>query len=366
MPTKIEWASTINNDGSVTPGETWNPLIGCTKISKGCENCFAIRTAWIRQHNPKMKEKYEGTVVKTKNGSLNWTGKINMHNLSFAKPLKQKKPTTYFVNSMSDLFHESVPFEFIKEVYEIIAKCQRHTFQILTKRPEIAESFYKEYPQFAYMRNCWLGTSVENQTTAYERIPALIRIPTEIRFLSCEPLLGPLNISPWLRSDGICQMCGGEGKVPSWLGNPTTCGYCNGEDSQMQGLSPISWVIYGGESGSKARGVHPDWFRSLRDQCLKYKIPQFFKQWGEYYTAYQTMTTGEPVFKMYHSYLHFQQKDWVNKGDICLSIDGTRCEIGFDFSKCAYPVVILSKVGKKKAGNLLDGIEYKQLPVVLP
>lgn len=303
---KIEWT-----------GETWNPLIGCDKVSEGCKNCYAIQTAWIRMHNPVMKEKYAGTVEKTANGKLNWTGKISMHFDSLKKPVLNKMPTTYFVNSMSDLFHKDVDFNFIYKVFEIMLLSPQHTFQVLTKRAErlsILKDVYfhlkRNYNHSVLpLPNVWLGVSVENQKAADERIPYLLQVPAAVRFLSCEPLLGPVEFSNVTnRSDVIAQ-----------LGKPA--------------LSGIDWVICGGESGPESRPMHPDWARSLRDQCKAADVPFFFKQWGEWHPYQEDM---ENLFGPDYSLLkHFSFKNTNT---------------------------IMYKVGKKKAGRLLDGKEWNEYP----
>ncbi len=302
---KIEWT-----------GETWNPVIGCDKVSPGCKNCYAIRTAWIRLHNPKMKERYAGTVEKSEAGNINWTGNINMVEEVLMKPLKTKKPTVFFVNSMSDLFHKNVPFEFIDKVFAVMALCPQHTFQVLTKRADRMYEYFNSAGrmgkiwhcarvnelrmgisnrfemEFSYpLPNVWLGVSVENEDVLKERIIYLADVPAAVRFLSCEPLLGPVDLWPWLQLTHN-----------KWTGKPG---------------SIINWVICGGESGPGARPMHPDWARSLRDQCKRAGVPFFFKQWGEYSPGLVPGNGDEPEY---------------------------------------------FKVGKKVAGRLLDGVLHDEFP----
>lgn len=285
MASKIEWTE-----------ETWNPVLGCDKISEGCKNCYAINTAWIRQHNPKMAERFSGLVEKTESGKLNWTGKINLLGMEvLTKPLRKKKPTMYFVNSMSDLFHEDVPFTFIDRVFAIMKACPQHTFQILTKRPWLmAEYFRGNTPQaiddatlqlmedgaqigesLALVQmngtegwplpNVWMGVSVENQKAADERIQYLNFIHAAVKFLSCEPLLGPVDFEKAI------------GDSLKWhVGGLKNC---------------ISWVIVGGESGHHARPMHPDWVRSIRDQCKEAGVPFFFKQGSKDWPDYKNYNT---------------------------------------------------------------------------
>ena len=223
-----------------------------------------------------------------------------------------------FVNSMSDLFHESVSFEFIYEVITAIEFSPQHIFQILTKRPVTAMLFARWYKNkrkgWPLPRNIWLGVSVEDQKTADERIPTLLQVPAAVKWLSVEPMLGKINIRKYLQYDcdcGICNFCNG-GKAPNM----------------------IDWVVVGGESGPNARPMHPDWARFIRDQCKAAGIPFFFKQWGEWFpTAYIKKYPSDKNDEFYVAKL------WYADG---------------------YPA--MAKVGKKKAGNLLDGIRYEEYP----
>lgn len=292
MSSKIEWTN-----------ETWNPVIGCDKISAGCKNCYAIRTAWIRMHNPKMAGRYAGTAEKTAGGELNWTGKLNLVKEVLHKPLDKKKPSMYFVNSMSDLFHDAVPFEFIDSVYDTMDAANWHIFQVLTKRAERMGEFYQwkaagnglrftTWP----LKNVWIGVSTENQETADSRLLHLHNIDAVVKFISAEPLLGPIDLSKE---------------------------YIVGKGSVAMGLL-IDWVIVGGESGPGSRPMHPDWARSLRDQCKEAGVAFFFKQWG----AYKLAEEGDTEIAYAYN-------------------DGT----------------MLTKPGKKNAGRLLDGKLYDEFPV---
>lgn len=248
---KIEWTE-----------DTWNPVTGCTRVSAGCDHCYAARISHRLAHT----KAYEGLTVLNSKGDRHFNGTVRLLPERLADPIKRKRPTTWFVNSMSDLFHERVPFEFIDKVMGVMALCQRHTFQVLTKRTQrMAE--YLNTPQrsqlvdasmldVAYdknldpmnlprvvlpLPNVWFGTSIENQATADERIPLLRECPAAVRFLSCEPLLGPLDLN-------------------RYLGNG------------------IDWVIVGGESGAKFRYMEPGWARSLFSQCVRSNTRFFMKQ----------------------------------------------------------------------------------------
>ena len=204
-------------------GSTWNPVTGCSKISPGCKNCYAERMA------------KRLTAMGQRNYQQGF--KVACHEHALELPLHWKKPQTIFVNSMSDLFHKEVPEDFILKIFEVMEEASWHTFQVLTKRSErlleLSESI--KWPD-----NVWCGVSVENQDCVY-RIDHLRRIPSAIRFISFEPLLGPLI----------------------------------GLD-----LTNIDWVIVGGESGPGARPMKKSWVIEVRNQCIEAGVPFFFKQWG--------------------------------------------------------------------------------------
>ena len=251
--TAIEWTDA-----------TWNPVTGCTKASAGCDHCYAETFA----------ERWRGTPGHYFENGFD----VQLRPDKLDQPLRWTKPRRIFVNSMSDLFHDQVPDEYIARVFAVMALAPQHTFQLLTKRhgrmrsllrsnefrgavareasDRAGEPPFEPCPTFHRVRsgwplpNVWLGVSVENQQWADIRIPALIDTPAAVRFLSCEPLLGPVVL-----------------KGPS-------VGF------------GIDWVIVGGESGRGARPMHPDWARSLRDQCHTAGVPFLFKQWGEWLPEY--------------------------------------------------------------------------------
>jgi protein gp37 len=210
-PTNIDWTDA-----------TWNPSTGCDPVSPGCDHCYAAALAKRLQAagNPRYRNGFAVT--------LHWD-KID-------EPLRWHKPRRIFVNSMSDLFHRKIPLEFIQAVFATMKQAHWHTFQILTKRAARAAHLA---PYLPWPDNVWMGVSVEDQRRT-SRIDYLRQIPATLRFLSCEPLLGPLNLD----------------------------------------LRGIHWVITGGESGPRFRPCHPDWVRSIRDQCLATGIPFFHKQWS--------------------------------------------------------------------------------------
>lgn len=213
---------------------TWNPVAGCAVLSPGCTNCYAMRMA--RRLEAMGHEKYKN-LTRISGGRSKWTGKIRLDEQSLYAPTKWSRGRKVFVNSMSDLFHESVPIEFIERVFDVMNKTPRHTYQILTKR---AERLQEISNQLEWQDNVWMGVSVENQDFSY-RVDCLRKTRAKIKFLSIEPLIGPIdNIN----------------------------------------LDGIDWVIVGGESGPNARPIKPEWVYSIRDECQRLNIPFHFKQWG--------------------------------------------------------------------------------------
>ena len=218
--TGIEWCNA-----------TWNPIRGCTRVSRGCDNCYAERTA-TRFSGEGLA--YDG--LATADG--NWTGQILVVDHMMNQPIRWTRPRRIFVNSMSDLFHANVPLEAVERIYDVMGRASRHQFQVLTKRPRRMLELVPRPPH----PNVLHGVSVEDQAAADLRIPTLLEVPSARRFLSVEPLLGPVDLRPW--------------------------------------LSCLDWVIVGGESGPGARPMDPEWVRDLREQCVGAGVPFFFKQWG--------------------------------------------------------------------------------------
>lgn len=279
--TKIEW--TQGDDG--TPGATWNPVTGCTKVSPGCDHCYAETFA----------ERWRGTPGHHFQNGFD----VTLRPERLDQPLRWRKPRRIFVNSMSDLFHDAVPDLFIEQVFDVMEEAKRHTFLVLTKRHARMRSFVRRREQreedyalafennpvparrtcpaakFARQRadnppaNIWLGVSVEDQKWADIRIPALLETPAAVRFISAEPLLGPVNLAPWLPvpRGAFCE--------PHWswkCGGDINGGKCRQER--------ISWVIAGGESGPGARPLEENWVRAITWQCRTTRVPVFVKQLG--------------------------------------------------------------------------------------
>lgn len=202
---------------------TWNPVTGCSKISNGCKHCYAERMA--KRLHAMGSERYS-------NGF-----RLTLHRDLVDAPKIWKKPRLVFVNSMSDLFHEAVPTEFIRQIFETMVDCPQHTFQVLTKRSERLRELRAVLP---WPSNVWMGVSVED-SRVIKRVVDLQAVPAQVRFLSCEPLIGPLEVLP---------------------------------------LKGIHWVIVGGESGPGARTMNREWVESIHRQCRKANVAFFFKQWG--------------------------------------------------------------------------------------
>lgn len=213
---------------------TWNPVAGCTVLSPGCTNCYAMRMA--ARLNAMGQPKYSGLTRKSGRRYV-WTGKVRLDWASLEVPKTWKKGRRIFVNSMSDLFHEDVPVDFIEAVFGVMTNTPRHVYQVLTKR---AERLHDVAPRLKWSSNVWMGVSVESSDFV-ERIEWLRATEAKVKFLSLEPLLGPL---PALD------------------------------------LREIDWVIVGGESGPGARNMDPAWVRDIRDQCVEARVPFHFKQWG--------------------------------------------------------------------------------------
>jgi len=289
MRTKIEWADRV-----------WNPVTGCTKVSEGCRNCYAERMALRFWGARKFHE-------------------VLCHEEKLEEPLHWMIPSRVFVNSMSDLFHPDVTDDFIWNVFSVMAQAEKHTFMILTKRPQRMSDFLCQWENHFPvgrnnsvlhdwpLKNVWLGVSAENQQAADERIPWLLKTPAVVRFVSVEPMLGPVNLEPYFQYPPFH-----ENYKMTW------------------GLSEaigLDWVICGGETGPDARPMHPDWARGLLDQCLDAGVPFFFKHWGEWVAEYPQ---GLSLANRKQTYAH---------------------------NRTFY------RVGKTIAGRMLDGREWNEFPV---
>ena len=301
MATKIEWTE-----------ETWNPIAGCTKCSPGCDNCYAERMAYrLACMGIEKYEKVSGRDWAKKNRE----DEVYCDEKSLNIPLHWRKPRRIFVCSMSDLFHPKVPYSFIDKIFAQIAGCEQHTFQILTKRPKQMHRWYNAGPgggiaSCATLPNLWLGVTVCTPDEK-PKIDILRDIPAAVKFLSFEPLLADM------------------GEI---------------------NLDGIDWVIVGGESGPNARPMHPDWVRGIRDQCVAAGVPFFFKQWGKY-------TSDGPGKCVENDVVFLKDGTLMNVKDVIKN--GWQKYYGTP-TDCVW----MKRVGKKKAGSLLDGREWKQYPLI--
>lgn len=386
--------------------ETWNPVTGCSRVSAGCDNCYAVTmshrlgamaaTERRQGKDPGRKSAYGGLTVLNGKGHRHFNGTVRCNEDALSIPLGWKKPRKVFVNSMSDLFHPKVPFEFIDRVFAVMALCPQHTFQILTKRPERAAEYLAEcdveglrmakgtppkllgdrisehiaqHAGIAPFRlrdrwplpNVWLGASVENQEQD-ERIRHLLNCPAYVRFLSCEPLLGPVDLMPVFNG---CPKCGSfdceSSEDAAW------CESCRHTITPEDG---IDWVIVGGESGPRARPMHPDWARSIRDQCAAAGVPFFFKQWGEYGPT----VTADCMAEYARAEASDAEIRESARLDRVVHRDGRveRPEANDEWWGCASrhwdeeygdDPMLMRRVGKKKAGRTLDGRTWDEYPM---
>lgn len=343
--TKIEWT-----DASWTPIRARHKTTGkvgwhCEHVTPGCENCYA-----------EGMNKRLGTGFPFKPGHRKDI-ELFLDETMLLQPLKWKKPRMIFVCSMTDLFADFVPDEWIDKVFAVMALCPQHTFQVLTKRskrmreylsnPNLEDWLTELWQQYdpdkqtwnllLPLRNVWLGISAEDQTRADERIPDLLATPAAVHFISAEPLLGPLNLDKYLH-DSDCDYVS-EDYGPGYL--------CTCEEPHEQ---RVNWVILGGESGTGARPMHPDWARDIRDQCKAAGTAFFFKQWGEYLPEIDRrhQDTGIEKTNVSNTY-------WPD-GTIGPGKSSDHGGLGAGFSK----------LGKARAGRLLDGVEHKAMPEVKP
>lgn len=318
---KIDW---LNLPGY--KGETFNPIVGCTKVSPACKNCYAEKMARrisgiaIAKYNDEDFDlsgigNYAEVILNGK-----WNGQTRFVPNAINKPLHWKKSRMIFVCSMSDLFHETVDYDWIDRVMKVAEECPEHIFVFLTKRPFAMKGYFDvqtEYENYIPLKNVWLGVTAENQKEADKRIPILLDIPAAKRFVSIEPMLGKIDLN--LINEGI--------------GLDIDClnGTCKSMNETYHDGPKLDWVICGGESGHNARPMHPDWVRSIRDQCKEVGTPFFFKQWG-----------------------HWIPEDlWPE--DICLDMNKTM--YAHDHNENYFPI------GTKKSGSQLDGQHHKEFPV---
>jgi len=249
MSTKIEWTD-----------KTWNPIVGCSKVSPACDHCYAERMAARLAQNPHAPAAYQSVVQPGR--PWTWNGKTSMVESSLETPLHWRKPCRVFVGSMTDLFHPSTPFEWIDKIIDIMSQTPHITYQILTKRPERMHDYiaHNMWLTNAPMEHVWFGVTVENQDQADKRIPVLLDTPAAVRFVSIEPMLGPVDLASYFYQDNV--YCGDD-----------TSGFLDYQEG-------LDWVIVGGETGPGARPMRIQWVLDLQSQCKDSGVPFFFKKWG--------------------------------------------------------------------------------------
>lgn len=344
--THIEWTDA-----------TWNPITGCTLVSDGCRHCYAATLAATRlKHHPSRA----GLARINAAGEAKFTGEVRLNEKWLDQPLRWRKQRHIFVCAHGDLFHESVPNEWIDRVFSVMALAPQHTFQVLTKRPDRMREYVKAqseiiergeflgsslasaarnasraFGHLAWMNaplsvhgwplpNVWLGTSIEDQDTADDRIPHLLATPAAVRFVSAEPLLGPVDLR-------IVQ-ARGSSRVQNCV---TGRSFSKTSLERLPDGPRIDWLIVGGESGPHARPMHPDWVRSMRDQCQSAGVPFFFKQWGEWFPYGEVDASG-------------------NQNSVTL---GERTGFWHEWQDC-----FSVRLGKRDSGRLLDGREWNEMP----
>jgi protein gp37 len=356
---KIEW----------TDRSDWNPIRGCTRVSPGCGGpgphggCYAEAMA-ARFSKPGM---WGHGFAEMKDGKPRWTGKVELQEDRLPIPVSWRKPATIFVNSTSDIFHEALPDESIDKVFDIMARTPWHTYQVLTKRADRMRSYLsgvdpEKWIKFWSTRvvyadgvpgfppreprwplpNLWLGVSAERQQEADGRIPHLLQTPAAVRFVSCEPLLGPIHLTRLMIEDEVERHDGRWSlRWDALSGFRATSPYSATENNPR-----LDWVIVGGESGPRARPYNIEWARSLRDQCVTAGAAFNFKQHGEW-------LPGEV-------YAEGDRGGLVRHQDG--SVGGHKGKRDHWWSGDAFGGVVSTRVGKNIAGRLLDGREHNEFP----
>jgi protein gp37 len=293
--TAIEWTDA-----------TWNVVNGCTVHSPGCKRCYAMLLAGTRLSNHPSR----AGLTQIVNGHHVWTGEVRFNEKVLLDPIRWRRPRRIFVCAHGDLFHESVPDQWIDLVFAVMGLAPQHQFQVLTKRAErmreylsarklaspltvaLGDGTTTEHPfnnQLKAPSNVWLGVSVEDQTRADERIPHLLATPAAVRWLSCEPLLGPIDLTRVFLGEGGFDPAADAG--PEWKAIKTVRFNVNAlEGAPSIRWGKLDWIVAGGESGPGARPMDPDWARQLRDQCGSSGAPFLFKQWGAHLPAGQVAT----------------------------------------------------------------------------
>lgn len=327
---KIEWTD-----------HTWNAWWGCVKVSPACTNCYAATLGgrFGVEWGPRARRRFFG--------EAHWAEPRRWNRAAEKAGVRRR----VFCASMADVFEllpaghpdEETLEEARGRLWRLIAETRSLDWLLLTKRPENVLGLTPvDWRAGTWPQNVWVGTTVEDQRRVDERIPHLLTIPAPVRFLSCEPLLGPVDLRRWL-GEACCR--------PPWSDDTLHAHDC---EPEKNGLAPgVDWVICGGESGPGARPIHPDWARSLRDQCQKAGVPFFFKQWGDWQPRdCMASAPDDPA-------------EW-GAGEIPLLPDGTDCRGYEALAAQEIGCRVLRRVGKKAAGRLLDGRTWDEVPGVAP
>lgn len=348
--TAIEWTELTWNMLRAKNRETGHVGHYCERISPACANCYAAE--WnVRQRH----RRHDGTPSTCGTG-VDFIAKnfdavdLFLDEDELTAPLRLKRPSLIFPCDMTDLFLDRYHFAWIRRVFDVMRQAHWHTFQVLTKRPQRMAELA---PKLDWPANVWAGTTVEDQPRAEERIEWLLQVPAPVRFLSIEPLLGPLRLTSKVT-------------IPASGDHPQMYGFMVGRDDGRSILSKtpeealkksgIGWVIVGGESGPGARPMHPDWVRSLRDQCLAAGVPFFFKQWGEYCPVQDWVSREKLGNKFLWRALLHNGTETKGEPDHVWNYRDVEPERQSEYA--AY------RVGKKAAGRLLDGVVWDQFPSV--
>jgi protein gp37 len=339
---KIEWTHHTAN--------LWH---GCTKVHEGCDHCYAetLSHRWGRDiwgnDKPRMEIKSVWNDLARYQILAKEAGEIHRVFVGSMMDIAEKPmPLIDSKGNQRSYTTEALRTRLFKQIDN--GHYPNLLFLFLSKRP----GNYNKYIPVGWKTNppanVMFGTSPVNQETANKLVYQLMKVNGK-RFLSCEPLLGTIDLTRIEAQDETLDVIN---KIGFAVG---------GAVGDL--VSGIDWVIVGGESGHGARPMHPEWVRSIRDQCKTAGVPFLFKQWGEYYTSSFQLGTNEPHFRMFASHQHWVNKaqTWV-RGGKCISIDERGCKIGKDFQECAYPVAIMDRVGNKAAGRMLDGKIYNEFP----
>ena len=330
---------------------TFNPWIGCQKVSPGCDHCYA--ETWDARGLQQRESRWGPHAARTRTSAANWRKPLAWNKAA----QKAGKRARVFCASLADVFdnHDSIDPQWRLDLWELIAATPHLDWLLLTKRPQnVPKMVFAWMLERTWPSNVWLGTTVENQTEAERRIPHLLAVPAAVRFLSCEPLLGPVDLTTiWLRRDGQRMT-----KLSNSLGDYVQPLRGNFKDSQK-----IHWVICGGESGPNARPMHPSWARSLRDQCVAAGVAFHFKQWGEW--APVTIDEDPDYGDIGPAYpVHECTTDWrAHHGEKeCLFWQGEAL-VHWPHIE-VFPAHGARRIGKKAAGRKLDGRTWDELPGV--